>query len=240
MLNIRIVTAGAIFSAFSLISGLAVSDAEAQTAPAVTAGKPVQLLPPTKAKTKPQAKLAAKPVGRTRTASRSRMRPHSIVADRKRPHAPAQIAQAPALPGGALPAAPTAALTEISTAMPTPPQPAAPPAELAPSELVVGGHTVLVASPDDANEIDLAANEAGAQPSVAPRDRAAASPPPLSDITEAQPKSDSARAATAQQRGSEVGSTSWILQVLAAFGGAVAAGSVAWFLIGAAPQRTYG
>ena len=41
-------------------------------------------------------------------------------------------------------------------------------------------------------------------------------------------------------QGGEVGSTSWILQVMAALGGAVAAGSVAWFLIGAAPQRTYG
>ena len=42
------------------------------------------------------------------------------------------------------------------------------------------------------------------------------------------------------QQGSDVGSTSWIMQVLAALGGAVAAGSVAWFLIGSTPQRTYG
>jgi hypothetical protein len=48
------------------------------------------------------------------------------------------------------------------------------------------------------------------------------------------------KVATAQPQGGEVGSTSWILQVMAALGGAVAAGSVAWFLIGAAPQRTYG
>jgi hypothetical protein len=40
---------------------------------------------------------------------------------------------------------------------------------------------------------------------------------------------------------SEVGSASWIAQVLAAFGGAVAAGAVAWFLIGGSrPIRTYG
>ena len=37
-----------------------------------------------------------------------------------------------------------------------------------------------------------------------------------------------------------VGSTSWIAQVLAALGGAVAAGAVAWFLIGTRPVRTYG
>ncbi len=37
-----------------------------------------------------------------------------------------------------------------------------------------------------------------------------------------------------------VGSASWIAQVLAALGGAVAAGAVAWFLIGSGPLRTYG
>ena len=42
------------------------------------------------------------------------------------------------------------------------------------------------------------------------------------------------------QQPNEVGSTSWILQVLAALGGAVTAGTVAWFLIGGTPQRTYG
>jgi hypothetical protein len=39
---------------------------------------------------------------------------------------------------------------------------------------------------------------------------------------------------------SAVGSASWIAQVLAALGGAIAAGTVAWFLIGAGPARTYG
>jgi hypothetical protein len=99
---------------------------------------------------------------------------------------------------------------------------------------------VQLVSPNDANEIDLAANDAGARVSAAPPDNAVASTPAIRDIIEAQPKSDSVRVATTQQPGSEVGSTSWVLQVLAALGGAVAAGSVAWFLIGAAPQRTYG
>lgn len=36
-----------------------------------------------------------------------------------------------------------------------------------------------------------------------------------------------------------VGSASWIAQVLAALGGAVVAGAVAWFLIGGGPVRTY-
>lgn len=245
MLNIRIVTAGAIFSAFSLVSGLTVSGAEAQTAPTETAGKPIQLLQllqPSKAKTKPQAKLAAKPAGKTRTASRSRTRSHgihSVVAARKRFHARTQIAQAPA-PDSAWPAASSAAPTEVAAAAPIPPQPVAAPTEAAAGALVVGGHTVQLVSPNDANEIDLAANDAGARVSAAPPDNAVASTPAIRDIIEAQPKSDSVRVATAQQPGREVGSTSWVLQVLAALGGAVAAGSVAWFLIGAAPQRTYG
>ena len=33
---------------------------------------------------------------------------------------------------------------------------------------------------------------------------------------------------------------SWLLRVIAALSGAVATGSVAWFLIGPAPQRMYG
>jgi hypothetical protein len=43
-----------------------------------------------------------------------------------------------------------------------------------------------------------------------------------------------------EQGGSKVGSAGWTAQVMAALGGAVAAGAVAWFLIGAGPQRTYG
>jgi hypothetical protein len=39
---------------------------------------------------------------------------------------------------------------------------------------------------------------------------------------------------------SDVGSASWFAQVLAALGGAIAAGAVAWSLIGAGPVRTYG
>ena len=46
--------------------------------------------------------------------------------------------------------------------------------------------------------------------------------------------------AAAHEDKNPVGSASWIAQVLAALGGAIAAGSVAWFLIGASPQRMYG
>lgn len=46
---------------------------------------------------------------------------------------------------------------------------------------------------------------------------------------------------TAPASRTAVGSASWIAQVLAALGGAIAAGAVAWFLIGGSrPMRTYG
>jgi hypothetical protein len=48
----------------------------------------------------------------------------------------------------------------------------------------------------------------------------------------AQPASD--------QNATTVGSASWTAQVLAALGGAIAAGLVAWFLLGTGPVRTYG
>jgi hypothetical protein len=104
------------------------------------------------------------------------------------------------------------------------------PAIAPPSELVIDGQTVRVASPDDANEIDLATNEQGALPAAAPAVKAAST-----ETAAPADKSDSAAAAVSQT--SKVGSTSWLMQVMAALGAAVAAGSVAWFLIGSAPQR---
>jgi len=44
--------------------------------------------------------------------------------------------------------------------------------------------------------------------------------------------------AAARKNESPISKTSWYLETFAALGGAVAAGSIAWFLIGA-PQRTY-
>jgi hypothetical protein len=44
---------------------------------------------------------------------------------------------------------------------------------------------------------------------------------------------------TDQQDSGAAGGSAWIAQAFAALGGAVAAGVVAWFLIGAGPVRTY-
>jgi hypothetical protein len=94
-------------------------------------------------------------------------------------------------------------------------------AESAPNELVVGGQAIQVVSPDDANEIDLAADT----PEVPPSKR---------------PRSERSRAVTARAHDADPASTSaWFAQLLAAVGGAMAAASVAWFLIGSAPQRGY-
>ena len=70
-----------------------------------------------------------------------------------------------------------------------------------------------------------------------------AAPPeatPSAQATIAEAASQTVLAAPVHRDTSPVGSASWIAQVLAAFGGAVAAGAVAWFLIGGGPVRTYG
>ncbi len=222
MPSIRIVAAGA------LISVMTVGGAMAQTD--TGAGKPIQLLQvatqPDKAKSKPHAKTIMK----IRTAAkRTGRRHHRLAAER-----PIHVVEA------AKPAAPAAAPADVwanVTPVTAPATSAAPAPQLAaaasastPSELVVGGQTVHVVSPDDANEIDRAA-DAQIAPSAAATQSAVATAPPAADT---------ATVAQAQEETSHVGSASWIAQILAALGGAVAAGSAAWFLMGSAPQRTYG
>ena len=93
---------------------------------------------------------------------------------------------------------------------------------------MVGGRTVDVVAPDQANEIDLAANAPQTAAGTSPQDDDAANKPAATAFV-----------AAAHDAAGAVGSASWIAQVLAALGGAVAAGTVAWFLIGSTPQRTY-
>ena len=92
--------------------------------------------------------------------------------------------------------------TEITAATPAA-QPA--PAAADPSEVVVAGQTVKVASPDEVNEIDLGANDAAPQTNDAAPVSVAAGTPPLHETSEPAPKSDAvkafavARAATAER-----------------------------------------
>lgn len=105
-------------------------------------------------------------------------------------------------------------------------------AEAGPTELVVGGRAIQIVSPDDANEIDLAADALEVPATKGPR----------TDFPEglrAAARSTGNAVAVQAQEPDPVGSSAWVAQLLAAVGGAMAAASVAWFLIGSAPQRSY-
>jgi hypothetical protein len=231
-------------------SGLFTGGAAAQSAEAV--GGPLQLLKlmhPGKSEATPHVKLAkpataksvteraAKSSTKTRVASRKRPRSYFAVAERKRRQVESALQAAAAPPSdNAWPAAPTAMAADAATLAPVqqmspPPQIVAPTAGT-PSTLVVDGQTIQVASAEEANEIDLAASDAALGPKLA-------SNAPLSAVTEPAAKSEPTSAALVEAQTPEVSTTSWILQVLAALGGAVAAGTVAWFLMGSAPRRVY-
>jgi len=242
MLGIRIAAAGAVVLLFSsaTIIGAAAQSATKSTS---TPGKPLQLLKifeqPSKPKMKPHAKVLAKSSAKraVRIAAGRKTHTHVAAAQRQQLRAPEQVASAPP-PENSWPAVNSAVPPDVAFAPPAL-QPTTAPTDPAPSQLVVAGQTVQLASPDNVNEIDLAANDTAAQVSDAAPSMVA-SAPALREIAEAEPKSDSMNAVPPPQQGSDIGSTSWIMQVLAALGGAVAAGSVAWFLIGSTPQRTYG
>jgi hypothetical protein len=244
MLSIRIVSAigGAVIASVLTIGG-----ATAQSAASGQAGQPLALLaglkPPHEhkthqAKTSAHAKAAfrtgkrvaaGKPARNIKLASRAH---RAILA--AQPVDPSTQTTADALPENAWPSQPaTSAQTAPSDAAQqtdnTAPAPEAAAADIqaTPSAVVVDGQTVDVATPDQVNAIDLAADE---HHDAAISDERANPEPPAQRIL----------AAPVHKDGSPVGSASWIAQVLAAFGGAVAAGAVAWFLIGGGPQRMYG
>ena len=236
MLNTRIVSAGA---ASLLFVAMAAGDAAAQTATTSAPGSPLPLLQilsaPDAVNTKHPEAVNTKHHVKTAAVRHHKM--HVAASDRKRSHPPLQAAATPR-PAPGTPATNLAPLPNFAAAEPAV-QPAPAPSAVVPAELVVAGQTVQIASPDDANELDLAANDAAtlsdaAEPSDPPASAAA-----TGDGTEPTAKTDTMTAASAPAPAPTVGSASWIAQVLAAFGGAVAAGSVAWFLIGSAPQRTY-
>jgi hypothetical protein len=213
---LRIATAGAALLVLTAGSTIAQPTGTATS-------KPISILkilgPSDNAKIKPHGHRLGMPTWRT----------HAFAAHQKTRHvlavAPAAAAQADIW------ADPEAArATQVASDEPEQ-QGAAVAAESAPSALLVGGRAVRVVSPDDANEIDLAADA----PEVA------ASKGPRSDIAAAQPPEAEAEtvAVAPAREPSAAGTSAWVAQLLAAIGGAMAAASVAWFLIGSAPQRTY-
>jgi len=234
MLANRIVAAGAVLA-------MAVGSATAQTV-IVPVGKPLPLLQiveqPSKAKPPLRAKREAK------MAKSWLAKAHKTVIAAKPKHRPVEIAAAPA----SAPPTTVAALPPPAPAIAPAPQPttafAGQSAEPPSGAIVVAGQTVQVAaSPDDANALDLAANDQGdaatpmaAADPVAAQPTASAAPVVRAMVVAAVPE----KAITVSQNATRVGSASWIAQVLAALAGAIAAAIAAWFLIGVTPRRTYG
>jgi hypothetical protein len=240
MLRIRIVSAGVVAA---LAVALAASAATAQTTTNSPVGKPLSLLAgllPSQAikqqheKKTHQAKVAVHHVkaAHKKLAARTSRKP---VAPPAETTAPSQVADAPAptpaqivnldniwpIPAPNTPAntAPSADATSATNAAPRSDA-------LSETALVVNGQTVQIAAPDEVNAIDLAADDNATKPAA----------------TNAAPSAQTVLTthADADPNDNPVGSASWIAQVLAALGGAAAAGTVAWFLIGSGPQRMYG
>ncbi len=233
MLSIRLVAAG---GALMLLSGLTGGGALAQTATDQTPGKPLQLLQWSHT---------------TAQSGEPRARPRAKIAERKITHTATNAAKhrrspvetAAATPQATVWAPLNAVASDSTTPAPTVEpvsQAASAPANPIPSELVVAGQTVQIASPDQVNELDLAAQGSAATATNTMPAAPTASVPATNNVPAPASKSDSLATAWSHLSASQVGSTSWIAKVLAALGGAVAAGSAAWFLIGATPQRTYG
>jgi hypothetical protein len=211
---LRIATAGAVV--LVLTAGTTIAQ------PTGTAtSKPISILKilasSDNTRTKPHAHRAGAPTWKTHAAAHQRIR-HLLAG------APAAATQADVWGD----AEATKAM-QVASDEPEQQGPAA--AETGPTALVVGGRPIQVVSPDDANEIDLAADAPEVPATKGPR----------SDIAEATqpPRVESVAVAQAHEQSPAADTSAWVAQLLAAIGGAMAAASVAWFLIGSAPQRTY-
>jgi hypothetical protein len=217
MLNIRIITAGAMMV---MMTGVAAAQSDA-SAPA---GKPISLLQgllhPAKQKLKAHTKSAHR---QTTTFSRRASRKSHLLAQSDDPASAASASPVAAQTTPAAEAAPTAetmaasawpadTATSLPAASPladaaSPGQPA--PAQSSSSAMPVDGSAVQVSSPDEINAIDLAAD---------------ASHPAAPAVV-----------ALAQQDDGQSNRDAWYEELLATLGGAFAAASVAWFLIGSVP-----
>jgi hypothetical protein len=244
MLSIRIVTAGAVAAMAFVLAG---ASANAQTSASDQAGKPLSLLaglaPPHESKVhEAKAHTHEKAAGRTigKTAAKSSIAKNSIAKNttlaskRRNRIALAQSQEPPAQPAPMTPPAAVWPLADAASpsdiATPTPSETAPPDNGTAPHEVVVGGQTVEVAAADQVNQIDLAAGDDSIT-AATPANKAEAAPAMQTVLT--APVNDDAG-----QNPRPISNASWFAQVLAALGGAFAAGTVAWFLIGSGPVRT--
>ncbi len=245
MLRIGIVATRAIVAVFLIMSGITVGGAMAQTAANGAPGQPIQLLPIAQ-QGKAEAKSAAKPVDKSsvksRIALRRKTKAHvSVAAARARHHAAPQVADADPASRSAAPTAPAAAapVDDPAIAAAASQPEAGSPEPIPAGAPIAANHTTQATAPRAVKKSDPAAPDAGVAVNAASPTVVAAAAPFMREVADVTPKSNSADVAAAPRQ-SEVGSVSWMLQVLAALGGAVTAGAVAWFLIGRSPQPTWG
>lgn len=236
MPHIRIVAAGAFVLLFLAVM---LDGAAAQSATTGAAGKPLPLLQfvhhKSPAKLRPHPKLAAKfatkKTVRRRIVKRTFASPHKAIVDAR----PTQVPAAAAPPGNIWPTADTATPGDMTRLVPDQAPAAAttePVVDTDPNQIVTGGHSVQAALPNGLNQADGAADEIKEAAKTTTADPAAPQPVVHAMVVKADAGSVSPL--------SPIGSASWIAHVLAALGGALAAGAVAWFLIRPAPERTYG
>jgi hypothetical protein len=238
---------GAIAASFLVVVGVTVGSAAAQTATVGSTGKPLQLLAPQKSEAKPglHARSTAKVANTTHL--KRRIARHMPAKTRKTVVQVQPAAATAALPANIWPTAHAAAPGNMGTgglaALAPQPAPASistePMVDTDPDEIVANGHTVQTASPEKDDRSGLAAGHQ--QQAAAPGNSVSAKDAMLGDSGTLTPV---VRAmvvkAVPEDPPSPVGSATWIAHVLAALGGALTAGVLAWFLIGPAPQRHYG
>jgi hypothetical protein len=235
---------------------LALGGAQAQTAPV---GQPLALLaglrPPHESKVhEGKARGRAKATHRTsekaaakrpRTAKKVAARHSRHVALKKHEHRERTFAAAATITDSAPQSASTA--PSAPSANDRPAMEMAAPAAIAaappPTAVAVSPAPPTTADGDSPNASAMVNGQAAQDAHNPANSSDLAAPPeatPRAQATIAEAASQTVLAAPVHRDTSPVGSASWIAQVLAAFGGAVAAGAVAWFLIGGGPVRTYG
>ena len=217
MLSIRIVTAGAVLA-------FAVSAAAAQDGD--TPGQPGSLLkmlmhssePAAAPEAKPEAKhVAPKPI---RTARHFHHHAARLATATEDPAPSSEPAPAPAsAPASASAMAQTPTLEPASWS-------AQAAIDAAPPSIWPAGNAPLFAGVLDSEPQVASAEPSSSGDQNAAPSNAVAGPPPAPIVAAAQQDDDSRDV--------------WFEEILATLSGALAAGAVAWFLFGAAPQRMYG
>jgi hypothetical protein len=221
MLTIRFITAAAV-----LVTAVAAAAAQGSD----TAGKPVPLL---QVLSQPAEKTTAKPRLSRHAARRLAKKSHEHEGEEQTEPTQTEPAEQTGRDATASPATVASPTASVWTAGGATPLPGVATDATAPtvipivdqnlSAVVVGGHTVQIATPDEFNAIDLAADH----PPHADADTSAASAASAPATVLAEPD-DHARDV-------------WYEELLATLGGALAAGAVAWFLVmGGSQQRMYG